>query len=161
MIALQGIISGLQGAASLTKGFLELKTMAEVQGKVIELQAAIMSAQGSALAAQSDQAAMIQRIRDLEEEVARIKAWEEAKQRYELTSPIEGVFVYALKRESSTTEQPHWICTKCYEDSRKSILQIVPAPQRRAAIKCFHCDSVVEINAPVEWLVKTHNLSLR
>lgn len=42
---------------------------------------------------------MIQRIRDLEEDVARIKAWEEEKKRYQLVNPWQGAasLVYALK----------------------------------------------------------------
>ena len=119
---IQGTISGLKLAGDIAKGFLELKSLTDVQGKVIELQSAILSAQGSALAANADQAAMVQEVRNLKEDIARIKAWEEQKQRYKLASPWQGCVVYALKQQCSGTEPPHWICTKCYEDGRKSIL---------------------------------------
>ena len=61
-------------------------------------------------------------MRDLEKEIARVKAWDEQKQRYELISPWQGAVTYALKKARSNSEPPHWICTKCYEDGRKSIL---------------------------------------
>ena len=81
---IQSAISGLKTAGDIAKSFLELKSIADIQGKVIELQSAILAAQSSALAAQSDQASMAQRIRDLEEEVARVKEWAKQKQRYAL-----------------------------------------------------------------------------
>lgn len=100
MALIQGAITSLNAAANIAKGFLQLRSIAEVQGKVIELQSAILAAQSSALAAQSDQATMIQRIGELEKEIARVKAWEETKQRYQLISPWPGAFLYALKEQS-------------------------------------------------------------
>lgn len=120
---IQSAITGLKTAADIAKGILDLKTMAEVQGKIIELQAAILSAQSSALAAQSDQFAMVEEIRALKEEIARVKAWEEQKQRYALYEVRSNRFVYLLKESRKGTEPPHWICAKCYEDGRKSVLQ--------------------------------------
>lgn len=121
---LQGAITGLKFAADLAIGLGKIHTLAEVQGKAIELQQIILSAQSSALAAQGQQFALIERIRDLEEEVASVKAWEETKQRYELQEPNPGTFVYALKAQTSTAEPKHWICAACYEDAKRSILQL-------------------------------------
>lgn len=120
---IQGTISGLKLASDIAKSFLELKSISDVQGKVIELQSAILSAQSSALAANSDQAAMVEEIRTLKEEIACIKAWETQKNRYKLTTPWnKGSVVYVLKESMKESEPPHLICTKCYEDGRKSIL---------------------------------------
>ena len=121
---IQGAIGSLQAAGTIAKGLLNLKSLADVQGKVIELQSAILAAQRSALSAQAEQSAMIQQVANLEKEVARMKAWEETKQRYQLISAWDGGFVYALKQPlGEATEPPHWICAKCYEDGRKSVLQ--------------------------------------
>jgi len=114
---IQGAITGLKTAGDIAKSFLQLKSLADVQGKVIELQSAILSAQSSALAAQSEQSTMIQKIRDLEEEVRQLK------QRYKLVPLWTGAVVYAVKESHNDGEPPHWICTKCYEDGIKSILQ--------------------------------------
>lgn len=98
--------------------------MADVQGKVIELQSAIFAAQSSALAANADQAAMLEDIRALKEEIARVKAWEAQKQRYQLTPFWEGsAVVYALKKSMCNSEPPHWLCAKCYEEGKRMILQ--------------------------------------
>lgn len=141
---IQGTISGLKIAGDIAKGLLELKTISEVQGKVIELQSAILAAQSSALSANADQAAMVDEIRALKEEIARVRAWEGQKQRYQLTSLWDGaVVVYALKQSLSNGEPPHWICTKCYEDGSRIILQ----PRKNSAgsmlLVCPSCGSEI------------------
>ena len=59
---IQSTISGLKLAGDIAKSFLELKSISEIQGKVIELQSAILSAQNSALAANAAQATLIEGI---------------------------------------------------------------------------------------------------
>jgi DNA-directed RNA polymerase subunit RPC12/RpoP len=142
MLVIQSAVSSLKTAGDIAKGFLQLKSIADVQGKVIELQSAILGAQTSALAAQSEQATMIQRVRDLEEEVRNVKAWEEAKQRYSLYEPTAGSFVYALKENSGSPEPSHWICTNCYENNKRSILQLKSIGKVDQYV-CPHCYSEV------------------
>lgn len=122
MSLIQGTISGLKIAGDIAKSFLELKSISEIQGKVVELQRAILSAQCSALESNSAQFAIVEEIRALKEEIARVKAWETKKQRYKLHTPWAGAVVYALKESMSQGEPPHWICTQCYENGRPSIL---------------------------------------
>jgi hypothetical protein len=98
---IQSAITSLNTASNIAKGFLELKSISDVQGKVIDLQSAILSAQSSALAANSGQMIMIEEIRTLKEEIANIKAWEAQKKRYKLIKPwpvhAVGSIAYALK----------------------------------------------------------------
>ena len=125
MTLLQGAITGLKTAADIVIGLSKLNTIAEVNAKAIELQQVILSVQSSALSAQSEQFTMLEQIRALEKELAQIKAWEETKQRYQLVTPYPGFFTYALKREGAGTEPAHYICARCYEDSRKSLLHVL------------------------------------
>ncbi len=142
VVSIQGAIGSLSLAFDLTKKFLKMKTVAEVQGIVIDLQSEILSAQNSAIAVQASQSALIAKIRDLKEEVARVKAWEEQKQRYALVHAC-GTVTYALKEDCKGTEPPHWICTKCYEDGIKSILN--PCTHTPGAISfcCPRCKAVI------------------
>jgi len=145
---IQSTISGLKLASDIAKGFLELKSVSDVQGKVIELQSAILSAQSSALAANADQAAMIDEIRTLKEEIANIKAWETQKKRYKLTTQWKaGGIAYALKESMKESEPPHLICTKCYEDGRKSILNPLANSNGFIVYVCPVCKSQI----PTGW----------
>ena len=136
---IQSAITGLKTAGDIAKSFLELKSIADVQGKVIELQSAILAAQGSALAAQSDQSSMAQRIRELEEEVARVREWEEQKQRYTLHKFPSGAFAYGLKPESANGEPMHYVCAKCLNRGRKTILQESKSGDYGTAMACHEC----------------------
>lgn len=120
--SISAAIMGLRTAAEIARAMKSLHDLADVQSKVIDLQSAILDAQTSALAAQSDQFTMMQRLRELEEEVRQVRAWEETKQRYKLITPWPGCHVYALKAVHMNNDPPHWICPQCYEDGKKSLL---------------------------------------
>lgn len=153
---IQGAVSSLKTAGDIAKGFLQLKSLAELQGRVIELQSAILSAQTNALAAQSDQFAMLEEMRALKAEIAQVKAWEAYKQRYQLVSPFQGTAVYALRKSMSDGEPPHYICTNCYENGKRSILQCketrtgdylavfaCPNPACKAEVKSRYANCIV------------------
>jgi hypothetical protein len=125
MTLIQGAVTSLKTAFDITKGMMKLKSDAEIQLQVIELQDTILSAQSNALAAQAEQYTMIQRVRDLEERIARMNTWDEEKKRYKLVKLWDSstCLVYALKESCKGGEEPHRICTKCYDDGRRTILQ--------------------------------------
>ena len=116
-------IGGLKNAAEIAKGFLDLKEIASVQGKVIELQGVILAAQSSALAAQSDQLSLLEEIRGLKTKMAQLEAWGAQKKRYALKDFGGGTFAYSLKTDEANGEPPHSICPACYENGHRSVLQ--------------------------------------
>jgi len=123
MGSIGALIGSIATAGEIAKGMINLRDTAKIQEKVIELQGVIMSAQSSAMSAQTDQFALLDRVRKLEKEVADFKAWETEKQRYELKELRPGAFVYSLKEETRNAELPHYICANCYQRGQKSILQ--------------------------------------
>jgi hypothetical protein len=135
MTLITGTVSGLKAASDIAKSFLDIKKLSDINGKVVELQSVILSAQSSAIEANSAQFAMIEDIRALKEEITRMKEWDREKQRYVLVSPWDGFFAYATKKDSAGVEPPHWICTKCYEKGMKSILD----QRRRNALGFWYC----------------------
>jgi hypothetical protein len=134
MSLFQGTMASLKAASDITKSLIDLKTLVDAGGKFVELQQAIFSAQNNALTAQAEQASLVEEVRALKEEMTNLKAWDIEKKRYNLVSPWDGFLVYAVKKESAGTEPPHWICTKCYENGRKSILD-----QRRRTPTFWMC----------------------
>lgn len=117
--------NSLKVAGDIAAGLISLKTVTEVQAKAIELNQKIIAAQHEIFAANAAQSDLVQRVGDLERQIAQIKAWDEQKKRYKLTNPWEGnpALVYALTASCKDTEAAHWICTKCYDDGKRSILQ--------------------------------------
>ena len=109
-------LSGLKTAFDIARTLKDLDDRARRNAAVIELQESILSAQAA-------QATLIEKVRDLEAEMARMKTWDTDKQRYELKDLWKGFFAYILKEGMENGETPHAICTNCYQNRFKSILQ--------------------------------------
>lgn len=121
--ALAGVLTSLKAAKDIAQAMIGLRDAAAFQTKVIEFQSKILDAQSGAMAAQDERSTLLQRISELEKEVAGFKAWDAEKQRYELKAVYPGAFAYVLKADARGTEPPHWLCTSCYQRSKKSFLQ--------------------------------------
>jgi len=115
----------------MTKGLKDINDAAVRNGAVVELMEKIITAK-------EQQTALLERIGELEKEVASFETWEAEKQRYELKE-VPGhnkVLAYALKPEAQGSEASHWICTKCYQDRKASILQPEERVPGRARVLC-------------------------
>lgn len=124
---------------------MEIRDLAKLGDMRVELLAQILAAQQGALAAQADQSAMLEHVRTLEKEVARLQAWESEKQRYKLKPFGPGSFAYALKESAQGDEPAHWICASCYEHGKKSILQATSRLEaRRRIYRCFECNAEIQ-----------------
>ena len=113
----------------MAKGLKDINDSAIRNAAVIELQEKI-------LAAREAQSALLDQVSELEKEVARLKAWEAEKERYELKALRDGdepPIAYALKEAMAGTEYPHWICATCYQQNKKSLLQ----PESRDPGRCL------------------------
>jgi hypothetical protein len=66
---------------------------------------------------------LLGRVRELEEEKAKLEAWTAEKARYQLKSIRAGVTVYALKEGMEGGEESHYLCPTCYNRGQKSLLQ--------------------------------------
>ena len=121
--SISALTVSLKTAAEITKAMIGLRDATMIQAKIIELQTVILSAQGAALSAQSDQFSLLERVRELEKEVANMKAWDREKKKYELSEVYPGAFAYTLKPQARGAEPAHWICAACYQHGRKSLLQ--------------------------------------
>lgn len=158
-LAIGTAIASLKAAGDLAGGFLKLRDMAQVQGRVIELQSLILAAQQSALAAQGEQFALLEEKRALEKHVADLEAWEREKERYQLQEVGRGSFAYTLRPEARGSEPPHMLCPNCYQQGRKSLLQATDVlMQRQRVHRCPACAAEVAGAAqPLEPLPARNN----
>jgi len=119
--------------------------MTEVQEKAIELNQKIIAAQHEIFAANAAHSTLVQRLKELELQIDKMKAWDEQKKRYKLIAPWEDkpALVYALRESFKETETAHWICTKCYDDGHRSILQ--PKKDHKFIILLFCANCSAEI----------------
>jgi hypothetical protein len=136
-------VSSLKIAGEIAKGLIDLKTGAEVQAKAIELNQKIIDAQHQIFAANATQTTLVERIRELEKEIAAMKAWDAEKQRYQMASPFTGATVFAVKKAMSNGEPAHYLCANCFKAGKPSILQNSQTKDGWAMLICSGCKSEV------------------
>lgn len=126
-------VSAFKAAMDITKGIKDIDDRTRRNEAVIELQEKILGAQAA-------QAALVERIGDLEKEVTRLKAWDAEKQRYKLDQLRPGVVAYSPKEELANGEPPHQLCAACYDAGFKSFLkQETWNPGRCNVMVCHGC----------------------
>ena len=146
--------NGIKVAGRVVAGMINVKSTSEVQAKAIELNQLILAAQSDLLAANLTQTTLVEQVCDLEDQIARMKAWEAQKKRYELAAPFPGCMVYALKRSMANGQTPHYLCTSCYQKGQPSILQDKEGRHHpkegpiMCSYYCSHCGS----QAFTQWL---------
>lgn len=140
-------LGALQSASNIIKTLAGLRNEGERSAKLIELQNQIVAAQTSAIQATSAQSSLIDRVHELEAQIAQMETWSAEKQRYELKTVSAGAFAYALKADASGAEPAHYICQPCYEKGKKRILQFNPSAMIDVGIpntlKCPECKAEI------------------
>ena len=109
-------INALKAAFDLSKGLKDIDDRVRLNSAVMDLQEKILTAQQS-------QTSLMETVGDLEKEVAALKAWDADKQRYELKDLGKGFYAHVLKQGMENGEDPHALCTNCYQKGFKSVLQ--------------------------------------
>lgn len=137
--AIAGAVASLNAAVNITKAMKDLRDWSIVQSKVIELQSIILDAQGSLFAANEERATLIERVRQLEKQLANSEAGETEKQRYEMVDIGDGNVAYALKSGMRGSEPPHYACANCYSAGKISRLTHFDFPSLGKKVDCPSC----------------------
>lgn len=128
---------------------LDARYAAELNGKIADMQFALIDAQSDALASQEAQSKQSAKIKELEQTIAEFESWEAEKARYRLVnaSGFGGAFVYLLRKEvARQNEPPHYICPKCYSGRIKSIIQINKLETFYITTLCPECETAFPVD---------------
>ncbi|NOX66588.1 MAG: hypothetical protein GXO85_12575 [Chlorobi bacterium] len=116
-------LSSLSAARVIAKSFLDLRDLAQINSKVVELQDIIMAAQEKVFAAQEDKSLLAAKVQELEEECTRLKDWSTEKEKYLCKEIAPGVFAYIRNDFNGQFENAYKLCCNCFDRSIKSTLQ--------------------------------------
>jgi hypothetical protein len=142
-----GVVStSLNTAINIAKAMVDIRDATQVQGKVFELQRAILDAQQSVFAANEERTSLLQLVDRLEKEIADLKAWEAEKNRYELTALAPNVMAYKLKSSERNIEPIHLLCANCFTDRRKAFLIQTATTSHFDRLKCGRCGNELLIS---------------
>ena len=130
--------------ASILSGVIDDK----VRAKATELNSSIITLQGTIFSIQSENQELLEANKSIKQELIEISDWNNEKNRYQLTELSSGVFVYLLKEDECKSEPIHCICPNCYQQQKKSILQLKARTRVGAIYVCHNCDStIIDVDA--------------
>jgi hypothetical protein len=138
-----GALSAIKTVFDMAKRLKDIDDATRRNAAIIELQEEILSAQQA-------QSALAEQVRNLEKEAVDLKTWhQDEKKKYYLKSVARGSFAYARKEGMEPPEPPHWLCTKCYENGKKSILQYHHANYSDHIYRCSICGEEIRVDSSV------------
>jgi hypothetical protein len=139
------IVEGIAGLGALKSAFDMAKGLKDINDTVVR-NGAIIELKENILAAQQAQAALTLQISNLEKEVAELKAWDAEKQNYKLGEVANGIVVYVPNDVVEPAKASHKLCANCFEDGKKSHLQIeIRSPGRATVAVCNRCHAELYI----------------
>ncbi|MGA9365005.1 MAG: hypothetical protein WBW16_11635 [Bacteroidota bacterium] len=137
-------IASIKVASDIARGIISLNKDVAVNEKAAELVGVIISLQNAMMSMQSDYATLLKAKDDLQHRISEYDDSAKVQLQYKLEEIHRGVFVYSLKAPAPDHPQ-HWLCTKCWEDRKKSILQASYHHESAAAYTCPRCNTTVEM----------------
>lgn len=121
-------LSSLDIASKFSKHSIEKIKDGAVRVKVEELLNAVIPLQTHIITLQTMNSASITEKENLEKKLKEIEDWNKEASRYELKELASGVYVFGIKITAKSSEPPHYLCTKCYQE-RKNLSFNVSAIQ--------------------------------
>ena len=140
----------MQVAPGLTKMATDLVSASDTvkrNAQLIEFQNAIIGFQSLISSVQQENATLVQQKRDAEEELKRMKDWDSERKRYKLATPFSGVTVFALQKDMSKGEPPHYLCANCFRQGKQSVIANTTNKEGWVALVCSAC----KFSAQTRW----------
>ena len=123
-------------ASNIVKSIFELTTENAVIEKLNMLNKELFAIHSSNLDLQQELSAAKTEIHHLKKEIICFETWENQKSRYKLYSPWANAIVYAITEANSNGEPPHWLCTQCFDNRKRSFLN---ARRNKSGCEEFFC----------------------
>jgi hypothetical protein len=117
------LLKFLPNVINLANSLVSATTEAKRNADLIEFQKALIGLQSLIASVQQENATLLGLKHDAEAALERMKDWETEKERYMLAQPFPGCMVYALQEEMSDGEMAHYLCTACFDNGKRSLLQ--------------------------------------
>lgn len=139
----------IKDAIQLVKSLLPASGSSKHKAEMSELYEKLTEAYSTMLEIYDGYQSLAAEKRDLEEQMAKLKDWDEQKSNYRLVEVVakSGVFAYAYTPKGNSTETPHLLCQKCYEEGKKSILQ-TQNHSTHPMLKCPGCRTELQLPPP-------------
>lgn len=124
MIAeISSLFSSVKTAYDIAKGISTLKSDVDRNESISKILEILLSVETQALSVNTIAQKLQEEKYELTQKLMEFEKWSETETQYELKEIASGVFVYACKKTNQPSEPMHWLCTNCWKDKIKSIIQ--------------------------------------
>ncbi len=139
------IIGYISAASKGIKSIADVATDASVQQKTVDLNNVIIPLQSAIMEMQAEHQDLIDIKNSLEQELMDYKNWDAEKSNYDLTEVSFGVRVYVEKSNEDNICNKLWLCPKCFEENKKSIIQLQKSHPQPSEYVCHFCKSLFRV----------------
>ena len=145
MIAeLSTALSSLKGMADWLSLVAKQKKDAAMANEAAKYLSVILSVQETALRVIEENKLIRQEKEQLEKKLIELEQWRDELPNYELKQMGRGSFAYVKKRSEGDSSPEIKFCAQCFENKKKSILQLGPdLPSQFRYLSCNACGSKV------------------
>ena len=145
--ALQGfksILDNLKAIIGIRDEVLRNEALAKLLREIMELERKLR-------ASEEEKAALVEKVRTLETEIAQLKAQRGDLDRYELQDIGGGAAAYMLKPDARGAEPAHWLCPSCYSQGKKAMYQRSVRFSQGTVYRCAQCSGHVTTREVPAW----------
>lgn len=136
MGAISAAANSVNVALNIVKALLDIHDARIAESKLLDLQRALRVAHQEITKADQENAALRQRIVELERALADAEKWNEDKIHYERVEAAPGIVAYALKPQYRGIEAPYYLCAQCFQNGKPSPLAIERTPGGIDIVTC-------------------------
>lgn len=136
-------IGGVASLGNAAAALISASDTAKRNALLIEFQQALIQVNTSAAATQVQNASLVKRNQDLEDEIVRMKNWGTEAQKYETVEVARGVFAKLQKERMGIFESQQKLCCNCFAQGEESLLQQTREPERIIGLICHRCKAKV------------------
>lgn len=141
--AIAGAMGALRGTKDILEAMVGLRDEATFRAKQLELQGKIIDAQTAVFSANEERTALLEKVAQLEKTIKALEDWEAEERRYKRAVIGKHVVAYIPQESETPKEADHWLCANCFDQRQKSYLQQVPLSVNRSlVVACPQCKSV-------------------
>jgi hypothetical protein len=139
--------SAVKMSASALKTALNLHHQVEIDLKASDLLEKIDGLRMTVFDVYEKNLELVKEKTELEKKVMDNEQWEKEKAKYKLAELETGLFVFAYQKSQENTDPMHYLCKKCMNDNKKSILDFHEMSNGSINYYCQNCNNTLSTRA--------------
>ncbi len=116
-------IARLKNLRDMIAAMKDSSEKSKLSGSIEDAQIKFIDLQRRLIESQESEATAKERARTAEHKCVELEEFAHEAERYSLKELSPGFLVYAMKDGAEETDPPHYLCTNCFSNHKKSIIQ--------------------------------------